>query len=229
MVDQNLSRVVQQHYLAQRLARQSTEKIARVLDDLMDNSTSGQSMLSWDFLAKAKQQVEDCLHNGQQAVKIAVLVPVGLFGLTQGFDMPDLDISLLGIGNHRFFLCHSAIGLAVLRYFYRRWVESEDGRFSSRLGHKVAGVALGSCALGVGLHLAIDVFQPKSVVFPFFGSLINGTLVDDNIWLLGNSLWAFKISHDVFALSLADELTQAREWVQNHFEGWNVRAVFNRD
>jgi hypothetical protein len=41
----------------------------------------------------------------------------------------------------------------------------------------------------VGCHLLLDVFQPKAVIFPFFGSLVEGTLVDDNLWLLGNALW----------------------------------------
>ncbi len=50
----------------------------------------------------------------------AVLVPVGLWGLSHGLTAPDLDISLLGIGKHRFFLFHSALGLVALRYFYNK-------------------------------------------------------------------------------------------------------------
>ncbi|OPZ61563.1 MAG: hypothetical protein BWY85_02372 [Firmicutes bacterium ADurb.Bin506] len=85
---------------------------------------------------------------------------------------------------------------------------------------KLTGAALGAYAMGVGVHLAMDVFQPKSVVFPFFGSLVDGTLVDDNIWLLGNSLWAFKIARDVFVISFAPELEAAREYVKTTFGDW---------
>ena len=75
----------------------------------------------------------------------------------------------------------------------------------------------GTVAAGVGIHLLVDVFQPKSIVFPFFGSLVEGTLVDDNIWLLGNSLWAFRISHEVFSLVLADEMTLAKDFASQRF------------
>lgn len=73
--------------------------------------------------------------------------------------------------------------------------------------------------MGVGVHLMIDVFQPKAVIFPFIGSLVSGTLVDDNIWLIGNSLWAFKIGHDLMVLTVADELEIAKAWVKKKFEG----------
>jgi hypothetical protein len=133
---------------------------------------------------------------------------------------PDLDITLLGVGYHRFFLFHSALGLVGLRYFYKQWLEkqAEPDRWASRVKRKVTGALLGGFATGVGVHLAIDVFQPKSVVFPFFGSLVDGTLIDDDIWLIANSLWAFKIAHDVFALSLADEFKDARQFVEKQFE-----------
>jgi hypothetical protein len=150
---------------------------------------------------------------------MGVLLPVGACGLGHGLSFPDLDISLLGIGNHRFFLFHSAIGLVILRRFYRDCVlkQQNPDRWAARAKRKVAGAMLGGLALGVGIHLAIDVFQPKAVVFPFIGSLIDGTLVDDNIWLIANSVWAFRIAHDVFVLSLADELSQAKEWIAEHF------------
>lgn len=94
-----------------------------------------------------------------------------------------------------------------------------------RFGEKVAGFTLGTYAMGVGVHLMIDVFQPKAVIFPFIGSLVNGTLVDDNIWLMGNSLWAFKISHDLMVLTVADELEIAKAWVKQKFEGED-RIIF---
>ena len=49
-------------------------------------------------------------------------------------------------------------------------------------------------------------------------TLADGTMVDDNIWLVGNSLWALRISREVFAFSLADELEAAWRWVSEHVE-----------
>ena len=175
-------------------------------------------------------RLRDRVNQGLDSVyttgKMTVLTPVGMFGLWEGFAAPDWDISTLGIGYHRFFLFHSAIGLAVLRRFHRQWqahLAQTDNSLAGRVKQKLAGALLGAGAAGVGLHLLVDVFQPKSIVFPFFGSLIEGTLVDDNLWLLGNSLWAFKISRDVFTLVLADEAAVAQNYVERQFgdlTGW---------
>jgi hypothetical protein len=151
---------------------------------------------------------------------MGVLVPSGLWGLSKGIVAPDLDIRFLGIGKHRFFLFHSAIGLAVLRQLYKMWIHSTEDKnhlWPYRVVHKAAGAALGAYAVGVGIHLAIDVFQPKAVIFPWFGSLVDGTLVDDRVWLLGNSLWAFHIANDILCLVLADELKTARAYVAETF------------
>jgi hypothetical protein len=182
-----------------------------------------------DLLRRAQEEARRALNSTTMAAKIGVLAPVGFFGLSEGLHAPDLDISLLGIGNHRYFLFHSAIALVILRYFYRRWQQESCQGMLERLGQKVIGVALGSFAFGVGVHLALDVVQPKSVVFPFFGSPMNGTLIDDRIWFLGNSLWAFKIGRDVFALCIADEIESARVWVKERFEGRDLDVIFDRD
>lgn len=223
-----IKRVINNKYLARDTARDSLVLDIEVIDRMMDEEQGG--MLDVEFLRRAAEQGQEAVETGTRALKFAVLAPVGYFALQKGLVAPDKDISLLGIGNHRYFLFHSAIGLVLLRYLYREWVD-DDRRQSivTRLGQKVAGVALGSYALGVAVHLALDVVQPKSVVFPFFGSLVSGTLVDDRIWLLGNSLWAFKISQDVFALCIASELEAARAWVKERFEGSDLGAVFSRD
>ncbi len=146
----------------------------------------------------------------------AVIVPAGA-GFLAGMATPDLDITTLGIGWHRFFLFHSAIGLEVLKRFYQYYQRFLRG------GHpmlaKAAGAALSGMAAGVGVHLAVDgtLQGHRAVIFPFFGSLVDGTLVDDNLWLLGNSLWAFKISHDVFVQTFSDDLPKAKRWVEEHF------------
>jgi len=170
----------------------------------------------------------------RDAGQATLIVPAGLVGLAHGIAMPDLDISLVGIGAHRFFLFHS--GLVVwgleqlyLRYYRQMELDAPSGppmaayrNHAHRVLMKVAGGLLGAAAIGVGIHLVIDVFQPRAVIFPVIGSLLDGTLVDDNIWLLGNALWCFRIAHDVFALVLADDLDRALAWARRHL----VSALF---
>lgn len=214
-----VDRILQRKALPRELVIESTQKTGMVIDELLAKDTSGNPFTSRSFLQAARAEVERTLAGAYDLAKLGVLVPVGMWGLGTGLGLPDVDIRMLGIGNHRFFLFHSALGLVVLRHFYNAWQQSigDDPSWTNRVKMKVTGTALGTLAMGVGVHLLIDTFQPKSVVFPFFGSLINGTLVDDNIWLLGNSLWAFKIGHDVFALSMAQEMQAAKQFVSDHF------------
>jgi hypothetical protein len=227
LVDEVLKNLIQRETVPKRMAHENTEKSIVAIDRLIEES--GDHLLNIDFLRRAQDEARRALNSGVSAAKASVLVPVGLFGLSEGLTAPDIDISLLGIGKHRYFLFHSAIGLAILRYFYHRWTQGNHKGLLERFGQKITGVALGGYAFGVGIHLALDVVQPKSVVFPFFGSLVDGTLVDDRIWLLGNSVWAFKISHDVFSLCMATELEAAKAWVKERFEGVDIHAVFSRD
>ena len=223
MAKDYLSGLMADQKLASKLTTESSEKSIKIIDELIEDSEKRQQNIfaNLDFLKKAKQEAEAFLKNGYNLGKVSVLVPVGLWGLGQGFSFPDKDISLLGIGHHRYFLFHSAIGLVALRHFYKQWLDAENNNqhFTNRVKRKVSGSLLGSFAMGVGIHLAVDSFQPKSIVFPFFGSLVNGTLVDDNIWLIGNSLWAFKIGHDIFSLTMADELETAKDYVKDKFKG----------
>jgi hypothetical protein len=208
--------------LPRKLTRQSTTDGLHALDILLNSvgDDGARFFTDSEFLRNARQAAEDWLRAGYRFAKLSVLLPAGGLGLSYGLVFPDRDIRLLGIGSHRYFLFHSALGLVALRHFYRDWMEkqADPQRWSSRVKRKVAGAALGSFAAGVGVHLAVDVFQPKAVLFPFIGSLADGTMVDDNVWLIGNSLWAFRISREVFALSLADELEAAWTWVREHFE-----------
>jgi hypothetical protein len=226
-MDETIKKAIENVELARHLARDNTEKSIIAIDRIIEEK--GKDLLDVDFLRRAQEEGKKALNTTASFGKAAVLVPVGLFGLQEGLTAPDIDITLLGIGNHRYFLFHSAIGLAILRYFYTHWQYAEGQTMLKRFGQKVAGLALGSYAFGVGIHLGFDVIQPKSVVFPFFGSLIDGTLIDDRIWLMGNSLWAFKISHDIFALCMANELESAKAWVKDRFKGSDLNAVFGRN
>lgn len=131
------------------------------------------------------------------ALKSYAVVAVGVWGFIKGLKVADKDISLLGIGFHRNFLFHSAIGLAGLKYIHTRWSKGGNG---SKPGKTIA--FMGGCyAFGVSAHLIWDAFTPKAVIFPLFGSLVNGTMLDDTVWLLGNAGWAFKIGCDFMSHS----------------------------
>ncbi|MBS3938991.1 MAG: hypothetical protein KGZ50_10535 [Peptococcaceae bacterium] len=214
----DIARALHQHNIASRLNTESLHNGLARIDALLRDPAPG-LFRSPEFLLTAKAQIEAALKATYNTAKLGVLVPVGMWGLTTGLGFPDLDINLLGIGRHRFFLFHSALGLVILRKFYLNWLDSQEHpeAWSNRVRQKISEAILGSFAIGVGAHLLTDVFQPKAVIFPIFGSLVNGTLVDDNIWLLGNSLWAFKIGHDIFSLVLSDELASAKACVNRTF------------
>ena len=119
---------------------------------------------------------------------IFLLTFISILGFLLSLNFPDLDISILGIGMHRFFLFHSAI---IPLFFYiaikllfkpKRNIEILITTFC------------GSFTFGVGIHLFLDIFQSKAIIFPFIGSLINGTSTDDRIWLTVNVLICFIFS-----------------------------------
>ncbi|KAB2851102.1 MAG: hypothetical protein F9K42_05380 [Ignavibacterium sp.] len=217
MNNKTIKEIIEGQNLANKFVIDSQKGFSKKLDEYIAQSSDS---IFYDSatLTKIKKKVDAMITTGYNFTKAGVLIPVGLWGLKQGFPFPDSDISLLGIGNHRFFLFHSALELVALRYLYKKWIEKlDEDKFKDRVTTKVTGALLGSFSMGVGIHLTIDLFQPKSIVFPFFGSLINETLVDDNIWLLGNSLWAFKIGKDIFSLTLASEIETAKEYVKSKF------------
>ena len=231
-MDEDVRRIFRSHQIAGDWNRQIWQRGKEQLNDELGGFSMGNGLIQ-DF--SLYQGMRESLNRGFDSVykvgSLTVLAPVGAFGLMEGFAAPDWDISLIGIGYHRYFFFHSVFGLLVLRHFYRQWQlrsgQTQHG-WKGKVKQKIAGTLFGTVAAGVGLHLLVDVFQPKSIVFPFFGSLVDSTLLDDNIWLLGNSLWAFRISHEVFSLVLADELEMAKDYVAKEFgelKNWKSEDV----
>lgn len=213
---------LQRFKLSRGASRRSAEAGVSAIDDLLDRAAMGEQIrFTVEGLRRVQEDSERVLRTGRALAGAAVIAPIGAWQFMKGLAFPDRDIPTLGIGRHRFFLFHSSLGVVALRYLHRLWLEREfnggEPGILGRAAMKVTGAALGAYAMGVGVHLAIDVFQPKAVIFPFFGSLVDGTLVDDNIWLLGNSLWAFKIAKDVIVISFAPELDAAKEYVRTTF------------
>ena len=202
-----------QHFLREV----NTNSVEGALIKLEKILYSGEPLtFSREYYLSIKEKIENYYFKTRNIAEMTIYTAVGTFSLAQGLAFPDLDISLLGIGNHRYFLFHSAWGLVILKKFYEAWLKNTEG-VPQTFMQKAAGTALAGMAVGVGIHLLVDVFQPHAINFPFIGSLIDGTMIDDNLWLLGNSLWAFKISRDLFILCHSQDLSQAKEIVNDNF------------
>lgn len=196
------------------------QDIGNKLEILVNNLKSNPILSNFDF-QELRNNFQYYVNLARNFTKMAVIVPVGSALLGSGFKFPDKDISILGIANHRFFLFHSAIGVYILKKVYDNYLlhinSTKKKDNISNIVKKAAGTALSGFAAGIGIHLLVDVFQPKSIVFPFIGSLIDGTLIDDNIWLLSNSLYCFKIAKDVFVIAWGDDLEVVKEYVRKNF------------
>ena len=172
-----------------------------------------------DFYEKVRKETRNWEDITRDYANAAVLVPVGAWSFSEALSFPDFDISMLGIGNHRFFLFHSAASAWALKTLYEANFEpkKDNETFVNRVIRKIFGVAAASSAFAIGCHLTIDVFQPKSVVFPGIGSLVDGTLVDDNVWLFGNAIYCFKVADHLYALALGEDYERVKHFVIEHF------------
>ena len=117
-----------------------------------------------DFYERVRKETRNWEDITRDYANAAVLVPVGAWAFSESLSLPDFDISLLGIGNHRFFLFHSAAAAWALKTLYEANFEPrpEKEAFANRVIRKLFGVAAASSAYSIGCHLTIDVFQPKS-------------------------------------------------------------------
>jgi hypothetical protein len=159
-------------------------------------------------------------------VEAGVIIPVSLVGLTSGLGFCDLDTKILGIGWHRYFIFHSALGAYFSQKFLKQYESFKKGGRKGII-EKITGGLLAAGAFGIGVHLLADgsfglIDGQKSVVFGVPGlfktnTLIPGTYLDDNLYLLGNSLWAFHIAKDIMVITFGEDLEKAREFVGRYF------------
>ena len=189
----------------------------------------------WDDTARATaaRAWESLPENGKLCLQGGVLLAAGalaLEGVAIGDAIPDKDITLLGIGYHRFWALHSAAAAWVARDFVQRVDLATAGETANPLVIKLAASAAAGGAVGIGIHLLKDgafgkLDGQKSVVFGVPGlfrrnTLVKGTYLDDDAWLLGNSLWAFKIASDLLVLAYGDDFAVARAWARSTYQPW---------
>lgn len=193
------------------------EKYSANLGKASSNAYTGHFEKSYyERIRSESSKWQDVLRDYSNGV---ILVPVGAWSFFESLSMPDWDISVLGIGHHRFFLFHSGAAAWLIKRVYDSNFNksASQEKFSTRVWRKVFGVAAASSVLAIGCHLTIDVFQPKSVIFPGLGSLVDGTLVDDNVWLLGNALYCFKVADDLYSLALGNDYKRVKLFVKERF------------
>jgi len=172
------------------------------------------------------------------AVDAGVMVAAGTVAVSAsiyGEKFPDFDIKYLGIGMHRFWLLHSAVAAWVCKDFLEAVKLLDAGDTNHPVVTKLCAAAVAGGAVGIGIHLVRDglfgwIEGEKSVTFGLPGiwtrsTLVRGTYLDDDLWLLGNSAWAFKIAKDVVVLAYADDIDHAREWVARTFGPLAAHAV----
>lgn len=127
-------------------------------------------------------------------------------GAYMGNGIPDLDISLMGIGKHRNFFTHSvlpALGVEFSALVLHRLIDGFKDRLPpnahpiwENLRHAKTGLnaAVVGVYAGLSWHLFKDLFIDGSQAIrgPGFNTFVSGTYLDDNAYLAGNlghGLW----------------------------------------
>ena len=126
----------------------------------------------------------------------------GSIAMYMGYSVPDLDITLMGIGSHRHFATHSIIPalIAIIGYKgigrFLRFLDTLLPENRNLLWRKIisfyheASCVPTAFAAGIGLHLAQDLFidGSQSIRGPWGGTFIKDTYLDDNAFLSLNLL-----------------------------------------
>jgi hypothetical protein len=190
-----------------------------------------------DVLLKSRKFWERLTPKRKMFVELGVILPTALAGISAGHFIPDLDIRVLGLGWHRYFLSHSALGAHLLKRF---WESYNDflSRNPDDKTDKLVGTFLAAGAFSLGIHLLADgsfgIFDgEKAVVWGIpgigkLGTLVEGTMIDDNLYLLGNSLWAFKIAKDIMVVTYAKELELTKKFFSRYFPRESIYLLAKR-
>lgn len=135
---------------------------------------------------------------------------------------PDLDIALFGIGAHRNFLFHSGAIVAVFHVMRDKARGAPVGTTGRRGLVLVSDLLLLTAGAGVGVHLIVDatIQSGKAVLFPLIGSLVNGTRVDDRLWLAANGLFALALARGAWNAEFERQRIAGLSAVKRLAERW---------
>ena len=121
---------------------------------------------------------------------IWIFVIFSIIAAIPSFFFPDLDIKVLGIRYHRFFLFHSVIIPYVI--FLLVW------KIKNKLIGNISLIIASGFSLGISIHLFTDLFGKKTINFFFINTLVYGTYADDFLWLMINMVLGFLLVYIVF-------------------------------
>ena len=194
---------------------------------LGEEKSEGYFLLTSEALKKYRLLWTSIPDELKLTLQAGILIPVASISFSRALYLPDLDIKILGIGWHRYFLFHSAVGLWALKSFFEAYNNFLENKNNPAIIKKVMGAIGAGSGAAIGLHLLKDgafgyLDGQKSVVFGIPGifkrnTIIKGTYLDDDLWLLGNSLWAFKISKDIFVIAFGEEIEYIKKFIKEHF------------
>lgn len=162
-------------------------------------------------IKKDIEQIETKKERSIYVGKLLTYFTSFLVGLVSGHTFPDKDIAWLGIGRHRNVFTHSALLLIAIHLFSQflfRLIEHAESYLNEDADGievlRFAKLNLGAIALGIGVgvsaHLFIDgIFQPSGTVRgPGFNTILTGTTIDDQAFLLINSFFSTLLGGEVF-------------------------------
>lgn len=167
--------------------------------------------------------------------KVLVYSPVLVKSVAMGVAFPDLDLVApgIGIGGHRWAVTHSALAA----WIGKKGLETIDRYVTSDVARKIMKEVTASAAVGFSIGLSFHLLKDalwdaeQSVRFnlPFVGgsgTIIDGTYLDDDLWLGTNGLYAAKATKDILLMGFGDDartvVAAFRRWRE---EGAVVQAI----
>ena len=175
------------------------------------------------FFKKIKRDLEEKKTAEERTVytlKVLSYFTSFLVGIYLGREIPDKDIKYLGIGKHRNVFFHSIVPTIIIRLLakfmfrvidavYAKMGDNDGGKDALALIRNNLGVMAGGLSVGIALHLLQDgLLEPSGVVRgPGFNTIISGTTLDDQAFLVVNAFFSFLLGktfmHDLAARKAA--------------------------
>lgn len=157
------------------------------------------------FFNKIKQELDKKSGKERSVYILRVLLYFTSFlgGIYLGQAIPDQDIKYLGIGNHRNVFTHSVVPLICIKLLakfmfrvvgavYAKVGDDVRGKDTLVLIRNNLGAIAGGVSVGIAAHLLQDgILEPSGTIRgPGFNTLISGTTLDDQAFLVVNSFFS---------------------------------------
>jgi len=154
-------------------------------------------------------------------------------GFFTGLTLPDIDITLLGIGGHRNWFTHSALPPYMLNSIFSKVLSTREEqrhqsatvKLMSELIRMLGAPLLAGYCYGTGIHLMLDAVTPKDIVgFPI-GSLLSGGTMVDSAYLFANGLACFDLGNKNLMLAQMEAESMTKLVIDGLAEVIGVNSV----